>query len=257
MRSCQHFLVLSALERARRKLFNYATDNHNAKIADEKLDRFFSKLKRAAKVNLAFGFLVKNIIDGTFRSFYEHEISTLLDRPQVVCTRDNWAKLKDFLNKTDVTEYNSRERMNTKWKFYKLKNLTLLAVSLKDVPMGCKDAVLPKLMLKNHTVSCLTNEEKTGQPYRENLCLFRAHALHFHGNQRLEKETAKIFHSFMSRMYGLSVYRFQKVHSNDFLFVEDLPSLNILLYDIDTVNGNIIGELARRSLQKYRILCDC
>ena len=38
---------------------------------------------------------------------------------------------------------------------------------------------------------------------------------------------------------------------NDVLFVEDLLILNIVLYDIDIADGNIIGELARRSLQKY------
>ena len=33
--------------------------------------------------------------------------------------------------------------------------------------------------------------------------------------------------------------------------VEDLLTLNILLYDIDFVDGNIVGEIARRSVQKY------
>ena len=39
---------------------------------------------------------------------------------------------------------------------------------------------------------------------------------------------------------------------NDIPFVEDLLTLNIVLYDIDIVDSNIIGELARRSLQKYK-----
>ena len=38
---------------------------------------------------------------------------------------------------------------------------------------------------------------------------------------------------------------------NDIPTVEDLLTLNILLYDIDFVDGNIIGELARRSMHKY------
>ena len=38
---------------------------------------------------------------------------------------------------------------------------------------------------------------------------------------------------------------------NDIPFVEDLLTLNILLYDIDIVDGNIIAELARQSVQKY------
>ena len=39
---------------------------------------------------------------------------------------------------------------------------------------------------------------------------------------------------------------------NDVPTVEDLLTLNILLYDIDIVDRNIVGELARRSVQKYR-----
>ena len=37
---------------------------------------------------------------------------------------------------------------------------------------------------------------------------------------------------------------------NDVPSVEDLLTLNILLYDIDIVDGNNIGELARRTEQK-------
>ena len=52
-------------------------------------------------------------------------------------------------------------------------------------------------------------------------------------------------------MDGLSADQFQGVHMIDIPFVEDLLTLNIVLYDIDIVDGNIIGELARRSVQKY------
>ena len=126
---------------------------------------FFNNLKCAAKVNLAFGFILKNREDGGFRYFYAHESNTLLDRSKLVCTHDELAKLKDFLNKFDVIEFCSRERMNTKWRFYKLTNLTVFAALLKDVPMGCKNAVLPELLLKNHTINCLTYEGNKRQPY--------------------------------------------------------------------------------------------
>ena len=38
---------------------------------------------------------------------------------------------------------------------------------------------------------------------------------------------------------------------NDISIVEDLLTLNILLFDINIVDGNIIGELARQNVQKY------
>ena len=144
-------------------------------------------------MNLDFGFILKNIEDGGFRYFYAHENDTLMDRPKLVCTHDDLAKLKDCLNQIDVIESCSREAMNTKWRFYKLSNLTVFAALLKDVPLGRKDAVLPESLLRNGTINCLTFEENTRQPYRDNLCLFRAPALHMHGNPPLEEETSEMF----------------------------------------------------------------
>jgi len=141
--------------------------------------------------------------------------------------------------------------MNTKWRFYKLTNLTVFAALLKDVPMGCKDAVLPEPLLKNCTINCLTFEENTRKIYNDNFCLFRVLALHLHGNQRLEEETSKNFDSFTIKMDGLSPNQFKGVHMNDIAIVEDLLTLNILLYDIDIVNRIFIEELARGIVQKY------
>ena len=154
---------------------------------NEKLDHFFKNLNSAAKANLVFGFVLKNIEDGGFRYFtHMKENNTLLDRSKLVCTHDDLAKLKEFLNKTDVIESCTRKRMNTKWKLFKLTNLTVLAALLNDVPMGYKNTVLPEQRLKNCTIKCLTYQENTRQPYSDNLCLFRALALHFQGNQQLE-----------------------------------------------------------------------
>ena len=129
-------------------------------------------------MNLAFGLILIIIEDGGFRYLYAPENITLLDRSKLVCTMDDLAKPKDILNKTDVIESRSTEILSTKWRFYKLTNLNVFAPLLKDGTMGCKDAVLPKPRLKNHTINCLTYEGNTRQPYNDNLCLFRALALH-------------------------------------------------------------------------------
>ena len=51
-------------------------------------------------------------------------------------------------------------------------------------------------------------------------------------------------------MDDLSHDQFQGVHMNDIPTVEDLLTLNFLLYDTDIVDGNIVGELARQRVQK-------
>ena len=61
-----------------------------------------------------------------------------------------------------------------------------------------------------------------------------------------------MFNLFIKKMDGLSPNHFQGVHMDDIPTVEDLLTLNILLYDIDIVDENIVGELARQSVQKYQ-----
>ena len=117
--------------------------------------------------------------------------------------------------------------------------------------MGCKNAYLPETILRNGTINCLTYEQKTRQPCNDNLCFFRALALHLHGTQRLEEETSELFNLSINKKDGLSPNQFQGIHMNDIPTVEDLLNLNILWFDIDIVDGNILGELARPSVQKY------
>ena len=102
----------------------------------------------------------KNIEDGGFRFFYAHENHTLLDRSKFVWSLDDLIKLKESLNKTDVIELCSWETLNTKWRFFKLTNFTVFAALLKDLPKGCRDAVLPESLLKNCKINCFRYEEK-------------------------------------------------------------------------------------------------
>ena len=56
---------------------------------------------------------------------------------------EDLTKNKKLLSDTDVIESCTRERATAKCKFYKLTDVTFFAASLKEVPMGCKDTVLP------------------------------------------------------------------------------------------------------------------
>ena len=171
-----------------------------------------------------------------------------------MCTKDDFVKLTYLVNKSDVIDSFARESKNTKRSFYKLTKLTRFAAFLEDVPTGCKDAVLHKPLLnnsKNHKVIYLTFEENTRQPYHVKLCLFGALALHLHGNQELEEQTSKMFIVFINRMDGLSPRQFGGVHKDDISVFRDLLQLNFFIFEIHIVDGKILGESARRSVQNY------
>ena len=223
-------------------MFNFFVNNPTAQVIDEKLDRVLDKVKCVAKLNLALGFILKNIEDGKFRYFCAHENNTLLEQLNLLSNKEDMANLKEILKTTDVIESCTKERSNTKSRFFRLTNLTIFAALLRDRPMGCKDAVLPESLLRNPSVNCLTYD---------NLCLLRALALHFHGNERLEEETSKLFNLFLVNSTNPDPSKFPGVCMDDIPSVEDIGSIIIFIYDIDLIDGAMVGQPARRSIKKY------
>ena len=72
-----------------------------------------------------------------------------------------------------------------------------------------------------------------------------------HGNKKLEEETSKIINLFLNNSDERDASKFQGVHMTVTPKMEDLLQLNIFLYHIDFVDGELIGELCRRNIQKY------
>ena len=251
LQSCKIFRVDSEIQKGRHRVFNFAVNNLTAQVIEEKLDRFLDKLKCVPKLNLALGFILKKIEDGKIRYLYAHENNTLLEQSKLVSNKNDMAKFKEILKKTVVFESCTKERSNTKWRFFKLTNLTIFAALLKDIPMGCKDAVLPESLVRNPSINFLTYEQNTKKTYKDNLCLFRALALYLHGNERLEEETSKLFNLFLVNSTNPDPSKFQGVCMDDIPSVEDIVGINIFIYDIDLIDGAMVRELAGRSIKKY------
>ena len=80
LQACQHFLVDSELEKGRHRVFNFALSIFGNSLINKKLDLVFKGPKCAAKANLAFGFVLKNVEAGSCRYFYAHKNNTLTAR---------------------------------------------------------------------------------------------------------------------------------------------------------------------------------
>ena len=138
LESCKHFLTDTELENGRHRVFNFAMSSFDMSLLNDKLDYVFKELEGAAKVNLAFGFVLKNIEDGMCRYFYGHENNTVMERSKLVCTQTDMTSLKDRMQNMDIVDICTRERANTDWKFYKLTNLTTLLRYSKMYPWVVK-----------------------------------------------------------------------------------------------------------------------
>ena len=87
LQTCTHFLVDSELENGRHIVVIFAMEILDAHILSQKLDTVFEKLKCAAKWNVAFGFVLKNVEEGTCRYNYAHENNTEMERSKLVATK--------------------------------------------------------------------------------------------------------------------------------------------------------------------------
>ena len=84
LESWKHFLTDTAMENGRHRVFNFAMSSFDTSLLNDKLDYVFKGLKCAAKVILAFGFVLKNVEDGMCRYFYAHENNTIMERAKLV-----------------------------------------------------------------------------------------------------------------------------------------------------------------------------
>ena len=64
---CKHFSTDTEMGKGRHRVFNFAMSSFEISLLNDKLDYVLKELKCAAKVNLAFGFVLKNVEDGMCR----------------------------------------------------------------------------------------------------------------------------------------------------------------------------------------------
>ena len=117
--SCNQSVVDSEFEKGRHCVCNVAMSCFNNSFFNDKMDNGCKQLKLLAEVNLAFGFVLKYIDDGTFRNFYAHKNKTVMETCKLVCTQDDVINLKENLQKKVNVEHCTRKKAYTNWSFYK------------------------------------------------------------------------------------------------------------------------------------------
>ena len=247
--ACQHFFDDTEMENGRHQVFNFKLSKLDPHEINKKLKEVFEKLNCAAKVNLALGFISRNVDTDEYRYFYAHENNTFFEKSHLLCSKGDLVSLQDRIEKMDLVETCAQERENTKWRFALTTNVTIFCALLKSIPMGCIDAVLPEQLLRRPDVNCLVSNGY-GETYKDYLCLFRAIAVHLYGSSELEINAKNLFSAFLHES-GQDAINFRGVSIDHLIFVENAIKHNIFTYDIDLVDGDFVGELARRSIEMY------
>ena len=125
--------------------------------------------------------------------------------------------------------------------------MLVCAILLKNIPMGCRNALLTDHLLKERFINCLTCSQNTC----DILIFFKSLAIQLHRDGRSEERTRCFFHLYMKEKGKVESANFQSVCLNDKQTAEETLGINSILYDVDTVDGYFVGELVRWSLQKH------
>ena len=129
--TCQHFLVHTEIEKGRHKVFHLQMSYLDDKVINEKLNEVFNKVDSAAKINIALGFVFRNVDTGEHRYYYAHKNNTSFERLPILCTKADLLTIQGENEKFDIGEQCTQERQNTKWRFKLITNVTVFAALLK------------------------------------------------------------------------------------------------------------------------------
>lgn len=115
------------------------------------------------------------------------------DEPFLITTRADLEQLRQALTNLDVLTWAQQLRPNSKWIIDLITNMTFFVTKLRGHPIG-RGKSLPHYIVENRGIISLDRSAQTGIQYQDNLCFFRAMALHhgFHA-KNLETETKKCF----------------------------------------------------------------
>ena len=151
--ACQPFFYCTEMGNGRHRVFNFKLSKLDPNEINDKREEVFEKLNCAAKLNPALELILRNVDTDEYRYFYAHENNSFFEKSCLLCSKGDLVSLQDRIEKMDLEETCAQERENTKRPFALTTNVTIFCALLKNIPVGCFDAVLPEKLLRRSDVN--------------------------------------------------------------------------------------------------------
>ena len=224
--------------------YNHRLTTMDTRELQEPLRQLFEEQTNAFKVNVSFGFILKQ--KATSRLRYYHSSNNgcgrYLEEPSLITNRDDFESFLERIRESDILQWAVAQRPNSDWVCEHVTNATFFFNRIVDHPIGCVGVTLPDYVKNNKAIVGLAKDEN-GAIYNDNLCLFRCLALH------LGREAAALYAEYTDT----SVHDFAGVTLDDLHKVESKFETNVVVYQLVEIdNGKTMAELVRRSPAQYQ-----
>ena len=217
------------------------------------------------KLNVSFGFILRNNETGALRYYYaSRNNEQVFEAPFQITTAADIPHVREALQNLDVLEWVRQRRPNSKWVVEQVTNITFFVTKLRGHPIG-KGQSLPHYIVENRGIDALNSNRQTGKIYSDNLCFFRALAVHNGCHPKNLERDAKHYYE-RYREFFPEKKKFFGVKLKELIDLEHLYEVNIFVYSLEPTKQDgeeneddepndtkpeIAAELIDRSLCHY------
>ena len=221
------------------------------------LKTMFEQQTNVFKINLSYGFVLKNKNTGCYRYYHSSCFccGRYLDEPSLITNGEEFDVFLDRIKHTDILQWAISQRPDSAWVCELVTNVTFFINRIINHPIGYVAMTpLPTYSKKNKAVIGLEKEPIHGKRYNDNLCLFRCIALHQGGDVRCLESTVEKLYETYKQDDEVSMEEFAGITLDDLYRVETTFQTNVCVYKLvesDDGDGKKTAELVRRSLCHY------
>ena len=143
------------------------------------LSRIFHEQTTAFKVNVRYGFILKNKTTGRFKYYHSscNCFGRYLEEPSMVTNAETFETFLERIHEQDILQWAIAQRRNSDWICELVTNATFFVNRILQHPVGCVGISLSSRIKCNWTIIGLEKNHMS-IPYVDNLCLFRCLGLH-------------------------------------------------------------------------------
>ena len=225
--------------------YNHRLTSLDTRDLHDQLFLLFEEQTTAFKVNVSFGFILKQKATNRLRYYHSSNncCGRYLEEPSLITNRDDFDRFLARIQESDILQWAVAQRPNSDWVCEHVTNATFFLNRIVDHPIGCVGINLPDYVKNNKAIFGLEKDCYRKTTYNDNLCLFRCLALH------LGREAAALYAEYTDT----SVHDFAGVTLDDLHKVESKFETNVVVYQLVEIdNGKTMAELVRRSPAQYQ-----
>ena len=231
--------------------YNHRFTTPDMRVLKEPLGELFDEQTTAFKVNLSFGFILKQKVTGRLRYYHSSNncCGRYMEEPALITNRADFESFQERIQEPDLLNWAVSQIPNSDWVCEHVTNATFFLNRIVQHPIGCVGVVLPDYVKRNKAIVGLEKDHHCNATYNDNLCLFRCLALHQGCDvRRLEATVSTLYAKYSHK----DVHDFTGVTLDDLSKIEAAFDVNVVVYKlVEITDGKTTVELVRRSPCQY------